>query len=201
VEGRDTTARAVGRYCTKTLCSGPGYGDEKCRKVWTFLGMNGTGRRKRRRGRPRPHPKTRCHRNPRQRGGEVRQCFRVICGCRTTGSRLLHGPSPELRYPRPFSAAWCAGRRVRNESSRRSWNVVDEGGKLAIRSPPETQAKVNLTTVDIQDLKSSCPSTVSRSGVLGEHMQTWPCCQLQPLPHPRKISTVPPVVAFQTAYR
>jgi hypothetical protein len=127
--------RTVGRYCTKTLCSGPGYGDEKCWKVWTFPGMNGTGRHKRRRGRPHPHPKTRCHRNPLQRVGEVHQCFRVICGCRTTGSRLIRSPSPELRYPRPFSAAWCAGRRVRNKSSRRSWNVVGTRSALPSKYP------------------------------------------------------------------
>ena len=77
---------------------------------------------------------------------------------------------------------------------------VDEEGELMIRSPPETKAKINPTS-DTQDLKSSCPSIVSCSGVPGEHMQTWPCCLLQPLPHYRKTSTVLQAVAFQAVYR
>lgn len=78
--------------------------------------------------------------------------------------------------------------------------VLDEEGELVIRSPPETKAKINLTVVTTQDLKSPCPSIVSCSGVLGEHMQTWLCCLLQPLPHLRKTSIVLQAVVFQTAY-
>lgn len=135
------------RYCAKTPYDGPGRGDEKFQKIWAFPGANGTGKRKRRRGHPRLHPKTRCHRNPRQRGSEVRRYFHGICECRMTGSHLPRDPSPRLRCLRPFFAAWRTGGRFRNELLERAGSVVDEKGELVIRSPPETKTKINLTVV------------------------------------------------------
>jgi hypothetical protein len=105
--------------------------------------MNGTGKRTRRPDHLRLRPKTRCHRNPRQGGSEVHRYFHGICECRMTGSRLLRDPS--LTLSRPFSAVWCAGRRVRNELL--TVSVVDEEGELVVRSPPETKTKIILTTV------------------------------------------------------
>lgn len=80
--------------------------------------------------------------------------------------------------------------------------VLDEEGELVIRSPPETKTKINPTvvTTQAQVLKSPCPSIVSCSGVLGEHMQTWLCCLLQLPPHLKKTSIALQAVAFQTAY-